>query len=86
MTAIPDRTTADDVSVELCTLGGTSHDWRAHTYEQYSRPHTSWRCVWCHALACGDYDETDPCMEPYHHAGDHQAHSGVTWPKGGDRP
>lgn len=85
MTEQPEVTTADDPDVELCTAGGVSHDWRPHTYRQHNRPHTSWRCVWCHAVACGDYDEPDPCMEPYHHRSDHRSRAGVVWPIGGDR-
>jgi hypothetical protein len=62
--------TNDDPSVALCTLAGDAtaeHDYRPYTYERFGRPHTSWRCVWCHAVACGDYGEDDPCWLPYHH-------------------
>ena len=79
-------TTADDLDTFACTLGGVAHDFRPHHYRQFNRPHISWRCVWCHAVACGDYAEPDPCWEPYHHDGLHKTRSGVSWPIGGDRP
>lgn len=82
---IPEVTTADDLNTELCTTGGVTHDWRPYEYRQFNRPHTSWRCIWCHAVACGDYVETDPCMEPYHHRGDHLSRAGIRWPLGSDR-
>lgn len=81
-----DVTTADDPDVYLCIATGTAHDWRPYAYMQHNRPWTSWRCVWCHVLACGDYGEHDPCMEPYHHHGPHRSRAGVVWPIGGDRP
>lgn len=82
---MPDLTTYDDLDVQACTVSGLAHDWRPWQYERGGRPRTSWRCVWCHAVACGDYDDGDPCMEPYHHRGDHRSRSGLTWPLGGDR-
>ena len=85
-TALPEVATADSPDVEMCTIGGVDHDWRPHEYLQFNRPHTSWRCVWCHAVACGDYTETDPCMQPYHHHTNHLSRSGIQWPLGGDRP
>lgn len=84
--AIRELATATDPNVDLCTIGGVDHDWRPHEYLQFNRPHTSWRCVWCHAVACGDYEELDPCMEPYHHSGGHVSKHGVRWPIGGGRP
>jgi len=81
--------TNDDPNVALCTLAGDAtaeHDYRPFTYERWGGPHTSLRCVWCHTVACGDVDETDPCIEPYHHGGGHRTRSGVTWPLGGNRP
>ncbi len=80
-----DRTTADDVDTELCTVAGVAHDYRPHEYRLYNRPHTSWRCVWCHVLTCGDYDEADPCMQPYHHRTPHRSRLGIIWPIGGNR-
>lgn len=77
--------TADDLNTDLCAVNGVAHDWRPHTYLQFNRPHTSWRCVWCHAVACGDYTEPDPCWLPYHHAEPHRSRLGVIWPIGGDR-
>lgn len=44
------------------------------------------RCVWCHGVTCGDADETDPCIEPYHHRVPHRTRLGITWPIGGNRP
>lgn len=78
--------TADHVETFLCTLDGVDHDWRPHRYLQFNRPHTSWRCVWCHAVACGDYDEPDPCWLPYHHDSGHRSRNGVTWALGTSRP
>lgn len=86
MSAQRDVITSDDLDAELCTVGGTSHDYRPHTYQAYGRPHISLRCVWCHVVACGDQGEDDPCIEPYHHAVFHRSRSGATWPLGGDRP
>lgn len=83
---LPERLTADALEVALCTLEGVDHDWRPHAYAQHGRPWTSWRCVWCHALACGDHGEADPCWRPYHHAGAHRSRAGVVWPLGGHRP
>lgn len=83
---LPEVTTADDPNVGACTVGGVDHDWRPHTGTQFNRPHTWWRCVWCHAVSCGDYGDPDPCMEPYHHRGNHRSKTGLTWPKGGNRP
>lgn len=77
--------TNDDPDSALCTLGGVAHDYRPHTYEQSNRTHTSCRCVWCHVVACGDYADADPCMEPYHHDGPHRSRLGIVWPKGADR-
>lgn len=77
--------TADDLNTDLCTVNGVPHDWRPYDYLQFNRPHTSWRCVWCHAVACGDYSEADPCWLPYHHAVPHRSRLGVVWPIGGDR-
>ena len=79
--------TADDLSVELCTVSGAEHDYRAKTYDAYpGHQRTSLVCLWCSAVACGDYGEADPCIEPYHHAGGHRTAAGVRWPKGDDRP
>lgn len=77
--------TFDAPEVQACTAGGVDHDWRPHTYTSLNRPHTSWRCVWCHAVACGNYGDPDPCMEPYHHRGPHRSRTGIVWPIGGSR-
>ncbi|RCK68287.1 hypothetical protein DT076_16705 [Desertihabitans brevis] len=79
----PEVTTNDNLDVELCGL--TGHDWRPHEYTRFNRPHTSWRCVWCHAVACGDYAEADPCWLPYHHREPHRSRNGEQWPIGGNR-
>ncbi len=86
MSELPDVATADDPNVELCTVNGTNHDWRPHEYLWCNVPHTSWRCVWCHGVACGDYGDADPCWEPYHHSTPHRTRSGVTWPIGEVQP
>lgn len=78
--------TNDDPNVALCTLEGTEHDYRSYTYRWMGTHRTSWRCVWCHAVACGDIGQTDPCIEPHHHTVDHRTRLGVTWPIGGMRP
>lgn len=44
------------------------------------------RCVWCHAVTCGNADQDDPCIEPYHHRVPHRSRMGLVWPIGGDRP
>lgn len=80
-----DLTTADDLGVELCGMT-TGHTWDEYAYTKWNRPHVSWRCVHCHTVMCGDFDEADPCVEPYHHLTNHRARSGVTWPLGGSRP
>jgi len=78
-----DLLTSDDPRVLACV----QHGWRAYRYQSaWNTDRVSWRCVWCHGVACGDWRETDPCMEPYHHEGDHRALSGVSWPLGGNRP
>ena len=77
--------TFDSLDVQACTIGGVDHDWRPYEYLHLNRPHMSWRCTWCHAVACGDYGEDDPCWLPYHHAEPHRSRDGVTWPLGGDR-
>lgn len=65
---------------------GMTHDYRPRTYTWLNRPHTSLVCVWCDVVACGDPDQADPCMEPYHHSGGHRSRAGVEWPLGGERP
>ena len=77
--------TADDPRVKACTADGLGHDWRPYAYLHLNREHTSWRCVWCHAVACGSYGAPDPCMLPYHHSSPHRSQQGVVWPIGGDR-
>lgn len=76
--------------VQACVEGGIEHDYRPVTDpEAYGpgRPRTYLRCVWCHAVACGDYGEGDPCIEPWHHEPrPHRTRGGATWPIGGDRP
>ena len=78
--------TYDDADVQLCTVGGVSHDWRPHTvdYSHFGSGRTYWRCVWCHGVTCGDYGEHDPCWLPYHHRSSHRSRAGVVWPLGGD--
>lgn len=81
--------TNDDPNTALCTMAGEAtaeHDYRPHHYSRCNQPHTSWRCVWCHVVACGDYSEADPCWLPYHHLGPHRSRLGVVWPLGGSRP
>lgn len=92
MRIVPTRelSTADDPVVRACTMGGlVEHDYRAFQAKPEfpgARPRTYWRCVWCHAVSCGDWGERDPCIEPYHHRVPHRSRAGVVWPIGGNRP
>ena len=82
-----DMITNDDLNTELCTVSGVAHDWRTHNYTRpNSKTGLSWRCVWCHVVACGDCGEYDPCWLPYHHTTAHLSRNGVSWPLGGNRP
>ncbi len=90
---LPELLTADDPRVRDCTPAGVDHDYRTHVGPRpgtsgpgAARDHTYLRCVWCHAISCGDADQTDPCIEPYHHRVPHRTRLGVTWPIGGARP
>lgn len=67
---------------------GAEHDWRPRTRDEAGGRWqcTSWVCVWCDVIACGNYGTHDPCMEPYHHDGDHISRTGLRWPLGGARP
>lgn len=84
----------DAAVVGLCTaygqVPGLEHDYRPITDpEAYGpgRPATYLRCVWCHAVACGNHGESDPCIEPWHHEPKpHRTATGVIWPIGGNRP
>jgi hypothetical protein len=77
----------DSVDTFLCAVEpGAEHDFRPYHYTFLNRPHISWRCVWCHGVACGDYDEPDPCWRVYHHVNGHRTRSGIEWPLGGSRP
>lgn len=84
----PELATYDDPNVQSCTVGGVDHDWRPHTARSWREmgERTYWRCVWCHAVTCGDYDEPDPCWLPYHHREPHRSRAGEVWPVGGERP
>lgn len=78
--------TDDHEETRRCTDGGVAHDFRAYEYVQFNRPWTSWRCVWCHGVTCGNYGHRDPCWRIYHHEDGHRSRSGVEWPIGGTRP
>jgi hypothetical protein len=66
---------------------GAEHDWRPREWNScWNKSVTSLVCVWCDVIACGNYNQADPCMEPYHHRGDHLSRFGVRWPIGGTRP
>lgn len=86
MTAQRELATHDHPETRRCTEGGVDHDFRPHHGVQFNRPHTFLRCVWCHGVTCGYFDQADPCMEIYHHPGDHRSRFGVVWPIGGTRP
>lgn len=81
----------DGEALEQCTAGGNlDHDYRPITDSDADgpgRPRTYLRCVWCHAVACGNHDQADPCIEAWHHEPKpHRTRAGVMWPIGGDRP
>ncbi len=80
---------ARDPEVLLCNVPGTEHDYRPITDPNGwgpGRARTYLRCVWCHAVACGNHDDPDPCIEVWHHEPKpHRTAGGVTWPIGGDR-
>lgn len=90
MSGVREVATHDQEQTRRCTDGGVSHDFRAHASDEtpggQPRPHTYWRCVWCHGVTCGDYGTHDPCWLVYHHRGPHRSRSGVEWPLGGTRP
>ena len=85
---MPDLVTQDDLNVELCVVEGADHDYRIYAYTTGGGRfhHRSYRCIWCHGVACGDVGETDPCWLAYHHATPHRSRAGVVWPLGGNRP
>jgi hypothetical protein len=84
---VKDLVTNDHPDVDACTAGGLlEHDYRIYTKPAAypgGKATQHWRCVWCHAVACGDPDQTDPCIEPYHHDVPHRTRLGRTWPLGG---
>lgn len=72
--------------VAACTEDLVEHDYREVTDPNAfgpGRPRTYLRCVWCHAVACGNAGDPDPCIEPWHHEPKpHRTKTGVTWPIG----
>jgi hypothetical protein len=84
------RRVLPDAEVDACVAApGAEHDFRRFEYLAYPRApekDVTLRCVWCHGVACGWAEDPDPCIEVYHHDGDHRTRTGATWPKGGDRP
>lgn len=91
MTGHPELLNAsrDAETVAACVEGGVDHDYRPITDPNAhgpGRPRTYLRCVWCHAVACGNHLDPDPCIEPWHHGPKpHRTKAGVTWPIGGTR-
>jgi hypothetical protein len=86
---VADDLRTDSVETWLCVVEpGAAHDFRPYTRDPAPMygPLTSWRCVWCHGVACGDYDDPDPCWRVYHHVNGHRSRSGVEWPLGDVRP
>jgi len=79
--------TADSIDAALCTISGVTHDYRPRTYQFYpgAPDHTSWVCIWCEAVACGNYSDPDPCWKPHHHSDSHMSRAGTRWPLGGNR-
>src|SRR4051812_22065827 len=95
MEGLPEVATADHEGVAECVYVGPDLPPLEHDYRPYVRTkmaggkqvsHTFLRCVFCHAVTCGNCTQTDPCIEPYHHRGDHRTQLGVTWAKGTTRP
>jgi hypothetical protein len=84
------RNAERDIEVALCTEGGVEHDYRPWTNPDAfgpGRSRTYLRCVWCKAVSCGNFDQADPCIEPWHHEPKpHRTRSGITWPIGSERP
>lgn len=85
----PHMITADDPAEQACTSDGlATHDWRVVEYKEYpkaSKTSKSLVCVWCHAVACGEPTQSDPCWLAYHHKTPHLSRHGETWPIGGAR-
>jgi len=78
--------TAEAPEVQACVnVPGVRHDFRLYTYNWYHKRKTSLVCVWCSGVACGDPTQLDPCLEIYHHRGNHISASGESWPIGGSR-
>lgn len=76
----------DAETVNACGDGVLDHDYRPFTDDTQHGSPTYLRCVWCHAVACGNYGEEDPCIEPWHHEPlPHRTRAGMSWPIGGDR-
>jgi hypothetical protein len=83
----PKPITSDNVDTWLCTVQGVAHDFRLREWQTaWNTVRTSWVCIWCNGIACGDHDEVDPCWLIYHHPTAHKTRSGVVWPLGGARP
>lgn len=79
------KNAARDAEILLCNVPGTEHDYRPFVSSAYGNP-TYLRCVWCHAVACGNYASPDSCIEVWHHEPKpHRTASGATWPIGGSR-
>jgi len=77
---------AGELEVIACVdVPGARHDLRLYTYNWHGKCHTSLVCIWCAGVACGDPTQLDPCLEIYHHRGDHRSASGESWPIGGSR-
>lgn len=83
------RNAERDPEILLCNVPGTEHDYRPLAVKDGWYPgkdRTYLRCVWCLAVACGNHDEPDPCIEVWHHEPKpHRTAAGITWPIGGDR-
>ena len=86
--------TAVDPHTELCTFVGHDAPRLDHDYRIFMRvvkkPHlhtvSYLRCVFCHVIACGSANDTDPCIEARHHEKPHRTRMGTIWARGDVRP
>lgn len=83
----------DRAVVELCEGGSLrlDHDYRLEVEPPPEgsdlEPRAYMVCVWCRAVRCGQADQLNACIEPWHHEPrPHRDATGTRWPIGGTRP